>query len=164
MISKEQVAAGMIRECDICCHLFSKLTPDAYTYQPSASQRTTIELLRYLSVCGIAGIRSLADRDWKRFGEHLDRAKGMPAQGFPAAMDRQKAEIAAFFASVTEETLETQQAPVPTGGTEPLGLAILNGPFKWITAYKLQLFLYAKATGAAEIGTANAWAGIDWTG
>ncbi len=44
-----------------------------------------------------------------------------------------------------------------------LGLAILNGPLKWLTAYKLQLFLYAKACGA-EIGTANAWAGMDWKG
>jgi hypothetical protein len=57
--------------------------------------------------------------------------------------------------------LETQMAPLPGGGTRTLGLAILEAPFKWLTAYKLQLFLYAKATGASAIGTANAWAGVD---
>jgi hypothetical protein len=86
----------------------------------------------------------------------------MPASEFPAAMDRQKRDIEYFFASTSEETLATQQAPVMPSGMLPLGAAILGGPFKWLTAYKLQLFLYAKATGARDIGTANAWAGIDW--
>jgi hypothetical protein len=49
---------------------------------------------------------------------------------------------------------------MPGGGELPLGAALLNGPFKWLTSYKLQLFLYAKANGAA-IGTVNAWAGMD---
>lgn len=161
MITKDQLAASMLRECDISLHLFTKLTPDAYLYQPSPSQRTTLDLLRYLSICGIAGIHCMSERDWKQFGTFSSRAKDLPADEFPAAMARQKTELATFFKSVSEATLETQDAPMPGGGTLPLGLAILNGPFKWLTAYKMQLFLYAKATGATEIGTGNAWAGVD---
>ena len=56
----------------------------------------------------------------------------------------------------------TRQARLPTGVIQNLGLAVINGPLKWLSAYKLQLFLYAKATGARDIGTSNAWAGIDW--
>ena len=77
-------------------------------------------------------------------------------------MDLQKQEIKAFFDSVTERELETKDALLPVGGTQLLGQAILDLPFKWLAAYKLQLFLYAKATGSADIGTANAWMGIDW--
>ena len=162
MIRKEHLGASMARECDIAKHLFTKLGSAAMDYRPSPSQRSTIELLRYLSVCGIAGIRCMADQDWQPFGKYISQAETMTAEAFPEAMNRQKGEIEAFFASVTEDRLETQDAPLPGGGTLALGLAILNGPFKWLAAYKLQLFLYAKANGATDIGTANVWAGIDW--
>jgi len=164
VITKEQVSSAMTRECDICLHLFSKLNPDAYDYRPSASQRTTLELLRYLASCGIGGLRAMANADWKLFNEELARNHEMPADGFPAAMTRQKQAIEQFFASTSEATLETKEAKMPGGGTLPLGAGIINGPLKWLAAYKLQLFLYAKATGAHQLGTANAWAGIDWKG
>ncbi|HZU52710.1 MAG TPA: hypothetical protein VFF77_02370, partial [Holophagaceae bacterium] len=156
MITKDQLAAAMIRECDICLHLFSKLPAGAADYRPSEKQRSTLELLRYLSISGVAGMDCMAHADWKRFGAFTERAKAMPFEGFPAAMAAQKAEIEAFFAGVSEQTLETQEAPMPGGASVPLGVAILNGPFKWLTAYKMQLFLYAKAAGATELGTSNA--------
>ena len=81
--------------------------------------------------------------------------------GFLDAMAKQKAAIETFFADISEAALETQEAPLPGGGSAPLGVAILNGPFKWVAAYKLQLFLYAKACGATGIGTSNAWRGAD---
>jgi hypothetical protein len=154
----------MTRECDICLHLFSKLSPDAYDYKPSDSQRTTLELLRYLAACGIGGLRAMANSDWKLFNEELARTREMPAEDFPATMTRQKQAIEQFFASTSEAVLETKEAKMPGGATLPLGAGIMNGPLKWLAAYKLQLFLYAKATGAHQIGTANAWAGIDWKG
>ncbi|HET6331513.1 MAG TPA: hypothetical protein VFF76_12060 [Holophagaceae bacterium] len=161
MITKDQLAAAMLRECDICLHLFSKLPEGAADYRPSMKQRSTLELLRYLAISGIAGIDCLAHADWKRFGDHAASTKEMPMEGFPAAVGKQKAAIEAFFAGVSETELETQEAPLPGGGSAPLGVAILNGPFKWLAAYKLQLFLYAKACGATEIGTSNAWRGAD---
>lgn len=164
MITKEQLAAAMTRECDIAKHLFTKLGPDSTEYKPTPGQRSTLELMRYLSICGIAGIRCLDESNWKLFGEYVERAKGMKSDEFPAAMDRQKREIEDFFSSVTEKTLETKDAGLPIGGTLKLGEAIMGLPLKWLAAYKLQLFLYAKATGASEIGTANAWMGIDWKG
>ena len=162
MITKDQLAAAMLRECDICIHLASKLPVGAADYRPSGTQRSTVELLRYLSICGSAALDCLAHADWKRFAGHAAEVKEMPVEGFAAAMEQQKAAITAFFARVTETDLESQEAPLPGGsGATPLGLAILNAPLKWLTAYKMQLFLYAKASGAAEIGTSNAWRGAD---
>lgn len=161
MITKDQFAQSMARECDIIVHLFSKLSPAAYDYQPSPEQRTTLALLRYLAVCGSAGIHCMVHRDFKLFAPYTERVKEMQPSEFPAAMERQKQEILDFFASVSEETLLTQEAPVPGGVMLPLGAAILNGPAKWLTAYKMQLFLYAKATGATELKTSNLWRGTD---
>lgn len=162
MISKEQIAASMMFECDVAKHLHTKLTPAAYDYKPTGPQRSTLELLRYLSVCGIAGIQSLYTSDWKTFSKYVERSAKMTAEEFPAAMDLQKSEIKEFFDGITEHDLETRDAKLPVGGTQLLGQAILNLPFKWIAAYKLQLFLYLKATGAEELNTANAWMGMDW--
>jgi len=162
MISKDQIAASMMFECDVAKHLHGKLTPAAYDFKPTAKQRSTIELLRYLSICGIAGIQSLYQSDWKAFSKYVERSSAMKPEDFPAAMDLQKREIKEFFDSVTERDLETRDAKLPVGGTQLLGQAILDLPFKWLPAYKLMLFNYLKANGAEEIGTANAWMGIDW--
>ena len=161
MITKEQAAQSMARECDIIIHLFTKVSPDAYDYQPSPEQRTTLALLRYMAICASAGIHCMVHADWKRFAAYSERVKEMPASEFPAAMERQKQEILDFFASVSEETLLTQEAPMPGGGVFPLGAAILNGPGKWLAAYKMQLFLYAKASGATALKTSNLWRGTD---
>ena len=161
MITKEHLAASLTHECDVVLHLFSKLPAGALDYQPSAGQRTTLALLRYLAVCGSAGIHCMVNNDWKAFGRFTERVKEMSAEEFPAAMELQKKEIQDFFASVSEETLRTQEASVPGRGPMTLGAAILNGPLKWLTAYKMQLFLYAKAAGATELKTSNAWRGTD---
>ncbi len=161
MITKEQFAQSMARECDITVHLFSKISPAAYDYRPAPEQRSTLELLRYLAVCGVTGIHCMVNADWKLSGAFMDRVREMPASEFPAAMQRQKQEILDYFDSVSEETLLTQEAPMPGGVMLPLGAAILNGPAKWLAAYKMQLFLYAKASGASELKTSNLWRGTD---
>lgn len=161
MITKTHLLESLHHECTVAQHLFTKLSPDSFDYRPSATQRSTLELLQYLSVIGIAGATCMVENDWKRFGPFSERAKTMAPDGFLAAMDRQKAELTALFDSLTDERLASQQAPLPAGGTQPLAAALMNGPLKWLTAYKLQLFLYAKATGATNIGTANAWRGTD---
>jgi len=160
MITTAQLTASMVHECNVSIHLFGKLAPAARGYRPTPGQRTTEELLQYLSFCGIAGTRSMAEGNWKIFGDYLERAKAESMDDFPAAMERQRDELAAFFAQASDELL-AKEAGVPGAGKMPLGAAIMSGPLKWLTAYKMQLFLYAKATGAAEIGTSNVWGGMD---
>ncbi|MCB9897030.1 MAG: hypothetical protein H6825_03385 [Planctomycetes bacterium] len=161
MITKDQLAAAMLRECDICLHLHGKLDAAAFDYRPSDGQRSTLELLRYLAVCGIAPVRCMLSGDWSQWAALTAHVKEMPAAGFPAAMARQKNELGAWFAEVTEHELETRVVTLPTGVEVPLGVAVLEGPLKWLTGYKLQLFLYAKASGASDLGTSNAWVGVD---
>jgi hypothetical protein len=161
MLSKQHLADAMTHECDVAIHLYGKLTPEALDYRPSPGQRSTLELMRYLAMCGIAGVTCMAANNWKLFGEFVARTKEMPAEGFPAAMEQQKRELQEFFAKTDDKTLMTQSAPMPAGGTLPLGAAIVSGPFKWLSAYRLQLFVNAKASGARDLVTSNAWRGVD---
>ena len=160
MITKQHLSQSIARECDIIVHLFSKIAPDAYDYQPSPEQRTTAALLRYLTICASAGLHCMVEKDWKLFAGYSQRAKDMQPAEFPAAMERQKQEVLSFLESASDETL-AREAPMPGGGMLPLGVAILEGPLKWLTAYKMQLFLYAKASGAPQLKTSNLWRGTD---
>jgi hypothetical protein len=161
MITKRELSAVMQRECDICVHLSSKFETAGYEYRPSPGQRSTIELMRYLAISGSAGLQAMAESSFASFAAASARVKEMTPSEFPAAMARQKLEIAAFFDGLTEEDLATREVSLPGRPTTTLGMAILAGPFIWLPAYKLQLFLYAKAAGATEIGTSNAWRGVD---
>lgn len=162
MITKDQLLAAMTHECDVAIHIHSKLTPKAAEYRPSPDQRNTTELLRYLSICGIAGTTSMARGDWKLFAGFRERSANLAVSDFPAAMKKQKEELTALFGSLTEDQFTRQEAPLPGGSmTQPLGVAIMNGPLKWLAAYKMELFVYAKASGAGDIGTSNAWRGMD---
>jgi hypothetical protein len=164
MITKEHLAASMLRECDIAKHLFTKVPEGGFDYRPSPDQRSTLELLRYLAICGIGGIRAMEANDLAVLNEYKDQVADMEAAAFPETMDHQKVQIREYFAGVDDRTLETIEAKLPGAGAMPLDVAIMNGPLKWLTAYRMQLFLYAKASGAPGLGTANAWAGIDWRG
>jgi hypothetical protein len=161
MITKEQLAASMIRECDIIVHLAGKVAPDSLEYRPGPNQRSMLELLRYLSYCASGGIRSLVAADWSIYSECERASRTMSLADFPDAMAQQKSEIAAFFEATSEDALATTQTKAPGGGIVMLGPYIFNGPFKWLVAYKMQLFLYAKINGAPEIGTSNLWGGAD---
>lgn len=162
MISKDQIAAVMLRECDICVHLHSKIPAGALDYRPTPGQRSTLELLQYLSFAPIAALGIFETGDWSQFGPQAEAAKLLTAAEFPAAMERQKAAITKFFAERSESDFETRMATLPGGrGEAPLGFAIMSGPMIWIAAYKMQLFLYAKSAGAHELGTSNVWGGRD---
>lgn len=162
MLTKNDLARAMIRECDICVHLWSKFDEAGFAYRPSPDQRSTLELLQYLSHLGSTVLEVFYSGDWNLFGPRSAAASAMSAAEFPAAMERQKELIGEFFRTVTDEEMATKETPLPGGrGTATLEQAILGGPLLWLSAYKLQLFLYAKAAGARDIGTSNAWGGMD---
>ena len=54
MITKDHLLERIIKECKICMRLFTKLPEGSIDYRPAPGQRSTLELLRYLSIA-IAG-------------------------------------------------------------------------------------------------------------
>ena len=162
MLSKNDLLDVMLHECDICIHLYGKLPEGSLDYRPTPQQRSTLELLRYLSFCGIGGTRYMVENNYERFTEAAERANDMPADEFPAAMERQKKEIRDVIENLSDDDFANKQVKMPPDQTVKLGRALLEAPLSWLTAYRMQLFLYAKAAGNHEIGTANCWAGIDW--
>ena len=162
MLDKNDVLDAILRDCDISLHLFGKLPEGGLDYQPSSEQRNTLQLLRYIAHCGIGGSRALVEGNWDGYQEVAQRVQEMAGEEFPAAMERQKQELRGLFAEITDEDFASRDATLPTGETLKLGRALLEMPVKWMTAYRMQLFLYAKAAGNSDIWTPNCWAGVDW--
>ncbi len=160
MIGKNEIRDFILKECDTCLHLYGQIPPGGLDYRPTPDQRSTLELLRYLSFCAIAGARTMAEGGWDTYKELAERAGTMTAEAFPEAMARQKEELTAFFEGLTQEQIETQVATLPLGDKVPLERALVELPQHWMVAYRMQLFLYAKQAGNADLWTPDCWVGV----
>lgn len=161
MLGKADLLDTLARETAITKHLLGKVPAGGLDYRPTPGQRSTLELLRYLSHCGIGGTLAMADGNWDGYKSWAARCAKLTAPEIPAALDRQSEALAEFFAGVTDEALATREATTPLGEKLPLGRALLELPVKWMTAYRMQLFLYLKAAGNDGIWTPNCWGGVD---
>jgi hypothetical protein len=73
-------------------------------------------------------------------------------------MDMQKEIVTAEVNALTEDDMI--RVTELFGMKEQLSFHLLS-VLKWITAYKMQLFLYIKANGVDNISTSNVWGGFD---
>ena len=160
MIGKNDIRDFILKECDICLHLHGQLPEGGMDYRPSEGQRSTLELLRYLSFCAIGSARMLLDGHWDVYREMAEASQSMTAEEFPAAMARQKEQVAAFFDEISDEDVATRKAQSPLGEEIPFLHGLISMPHNWLVAYRMQLFLYAKQAGNDEIWTPDCWAGV----
>ena len=162
MVSREHLLAAIVHEVDVCKHLFTKIPEGGFDYRPSEKQRSTLELLRYLALCGIEPIKAMNMGDWSEYSKREKELENMTPAEFPELMTQQAEELRTLLTTTTDEDLQTKIVKAPGAGELPLGTAILRTSYAWLVAYRHELFLRAKATGNQEINTANNWGGVDW--
>ena len=161
MLGKNDILDALLRECNISKHLATKVPGGDFDFRPSESQRTMIDLMRYQSFCGLGGSMAMLDGNWDRYRELSEKAATLESAGFAAAMDAQASGLRAFYGELSDDAFANQIAKTPMGEELPLGRALLELPVKWMTAYRMQMFLYCKQAGNDEIWTADCWAGVD---
>ena len=138
-----------------------RLPKGAPDWRPSASQRSTIELLRYLSTAGTDLTREMLSGSWDASRVTGKAPTSMRAEEFDAAMAREETAIRALLEPLSDADLARRPAVLPTGETTNLGAALVNVVVRALNGYRMQLFLYAKASGNDALTTANCWYGID---
>ena len=158
MLKKDDFLSSLLHECNVCLHLYGELPPDGLEYRQSPAQRSTLELLRYIAFCGIGGTCEVVDGGWDGYKHWEERHGSISAEEFPAAMERQKEALRAKFAEFTDDDL-TREATLPMGVKTKLSRALLEVPVKWMTGYRMQLFLNVKAAGNQGISTRDCWLG-----
>ncbi len=83
----------------------------------------------------------------------------MTPDAFQTHMDAQLAQIHYMMDQVTDADLAEREVTMPWGATFKLGEALVNTSLKFLTAYRMQLFLHAKTGGAAHLSTSDCWMG-----
>jgi hypothetical protein len=161
VLTKEELIYSLQNEVRILLHLAGKVDRSMLDYRPSPKQRSTIELLRYLSVMGpglVSAIKSGAF-DGAAWGAAVAAAG---AKNF----DQVLADIGTHGAFY-EETLGAFSDADFRGEIEMFGrktsrgALIVNMVLCGCAAYRTQLFCYLKACGRDELNTMNLWAGVD---
>lgn len=159
MFDRSQFLDSLRHETKICRHLHGQLGEAQLGYRPHASMRSTLELLRYLSYCAVGSAEALVRGSWDPFQQRMAAAESLAAADFPDAMERQMRELEELLAGLDDDDLREREVVVPPNHRQKLGAALVNMSLKYLTAYRMQLFLYVKASGATDLDTWNNWAG-----
>ncbi len=161
MFSKEEFLATVEEETQICLHLASRLGEGDFDFRPAASVRSTLELMRYMTYTGVGPLDCMLAGDWSRIQQRIAGAEGMGGAEFSERMEAQLAEMKALLADLDEAEIARRRVQLPWGVELPLGNALVTVCLRFLTAYRMQLFLHAKLCGHDELSTMNCWRGED---
>jgi len=161
VLTKSELIASLQNEVRILLHLAGKIDRGKLDYRPTPKQRSTIELLRYLTMMGPALVQAA------RSGR-FDTAAWSAAEAAADRLDFDQAlaEIATHtdvYATLLDDMADADLRTEiePFGEKTSRGAFIVNNVLCGCAAYRTQLFLYLKACGREELTTMNLWAGVD---
>ena len=161
VLTKSELVASLQNEVRILLHLASKIQPEMIDYRPSAKQRSTLELLRYLTNMGpelVKGTKkgSFDVESWTKATQEAEaRDFAQTVKALAAQHDVYAQLIGSMSDAELRETINMFGTPMSKGAF------LVNLVLAGCAAYRTQLFLYLKACGREELSTANLWGGAD---
>ena len=161
VLTKSELAACLQNEVRILLHLIGKIDRSAIDYRPTPKQRSTLDLLRYLSMMGPTLIR-IANKQ-ADFGTWKAENEAASARNFDqtvAKIAEQKQTYETLLAGMSDETLRSEIDNFD-GSKTSRGVFIVKYVVQGHAAYRTQLFLYLKSCGCEELSTRNLWGGVD---
>lgn len=163
VISKPELISALQHEVRILVHLASKVDRAQLDYRPTAKQRSTLELLRYLSVMGpaLVEVAQTGVFDPARWTVAEKHAAGRDFDQTVAAIAALHDTYARVLGDLSDDDYRTVVTvwDVPTTRGAFIVAYVLCGH----AAYRTQLFGYLKSCGRTELGTSNLWDGVDPT-
>jgi len=162
VLTKAELIALLQKEVRLLLHLTTKIDPSMLDYRPTPKQRSTIELLRYLTTSGPALIQYAKGQpmDAAAIAEATHAANSRNFDETVAALAALSDQYAALLADLSDDDLRGEVMWVD-GSRISRGFFLVNYVFGQYTAYRLQLFLYLKACVHEELNTMNLWLGAD---
>ena len=162
VLTKPELIASLQNEVQILLHLATKIDRAKLDYRPTPKQRSTIELLKYLSMMGPALVQAAKAGafDGAAWAAAEQAAAAQSYEQALAAIAAQPGTYAALLADVSEADLRAEVDPFGAGKTSR-GAFLVTQVLCGCAAYRTQLFLYLKACGREELSTWNLWVGMD---
>jgi len=161
-LTKGELIGLLQNEVRILLHLATKIDRAQLDYRPSPKQRSTLELLRYLSMMGPT-IIEYAKSNSQDFSMWTAAEKAANARDFDqtlAVIAAQKDVYASMLGGMSDADFRGEVTSFD-GSKTSRGAFIVNLVLGGCAAYRTQLFLYLKACGRDDIGTTNLWVGVD---
>ena len=161
VLTKSELIGSLKHEVHILLHLASKIDRSKLDYRPTPKQRSTIELLQYLSVMGPALVEAAKAGafDPARWTIEETAAKARDFDQTLAAIAAHDDRYATLLSDVSDE--DFRKEVVMFGNKTTVGSFLVNLVLCGCAAYRTQLFVYLKACGREELSTMNLWAGVD---
>ena len=162
ILTKSELIASLQKEVRILLHLAGKIDRAQLDYRPTPKQRSTIELLRYLSYMGPMLVR-YAKQEQVDQAAWAEIVKIADSRGFDetlAAIATHSDTYAALLGDMDDAAFRAE-VPGFDGAKTSCGSLIVNHVIGQCAAYRTQLFLYLKACGREELSTMNLWVGVD---
>ena len=161
VLTKAELIGSLRHEVHILLHLASKIDRAKLDYRPTPKQRSTIELLRYLTIMGpgliqVANAGTFDPAAWTALENSAD---GLGFDQAIAAIAAHADAYAKLLDGMSEAHLRAEIAPF--GAKSSRGAFIVSLVLCGCAAYRMQLFLYLKACGRDDLSTINLWEGID---
>lgn len=161
VMTRPELIASLNHEVNILLHLAGKVDRSKLDYRPTPKQRSTLELLQYLSVMGpglieVARAGKFDPAAWTALEKSAEKRDFDQAL---AAIAAHKDEYPKLLNAMSDADLRAEIAPF--GQPSARGVFIVNLVLCGCAAYRTQLFLYLKACGREELSTINLWAGMD---
>jgi len=156
----EQILTLAEKESAIIIHLAEKIDDPAHLdHRPTPGQRSLLETLQAISSMIQISVEFSLTGEFNQ--ARREQAVQVTLDTFPEAMRAQMVEIHTLLAEVTDQDLLDRVSLHPATRDQPLGLGLMRALVSFLAAYKMQIFLYLKSLGRAELNTANAWMGVD---
>jgi hypothetical protein len=162
ILTKSELLASLQKEVRILLHLAGKIDRAQLDYRPTPGQRSTIELLRYLSYMGPMLLRYAKQEplDPAAWAEVVKMVDSRSFEETLAAIEEHADTYAALLADMDDAAFRAE-VPGFDGASTSCGSFIVNHVIGQCAAYRTQLFLYLKACGREELSTMNLWLGVD---
>jgi len=162
VLTRSELITLLQKEVRLLLHLTTKIDKSTLDYRPTPKQRSTIELLRYLTTSGPALIQYAKGQpmDADAIADATRVANSRDFDDTVAALAALSDQYAEQLADLSDDDLRGEIMWVD-GSRISRGLFLVNYVFGQAAQYRLQLFLYLKACGREELNTMNLWIGAD---
>lgn len=161
VLTKSELIGSLKHEVRILLHLASKIDRTMLDYRPTPKQRSTIELLQYLTIMGPELVRATkaGGFDPAAWTAAENAARNLDFDQTLAAISAQADTYKTLLSDMSDEDFRSEVNLF--GSPTTRGAFIVNLVLCGCAAYRTQLFLYLKSCGREDLGTMNLWAGMD---
>jgi hypothetical protein len=161
VLTKPELIGSLQNEVRILLHLAGKVDRAMLDYRPTPKQRSTLELLQYLTIMGpnlvkAAKAGSFDPPAWTAL------EKAAAGRNFDQTLAELASHTQAYATLLGDMSDADFRSEIEMFGQKTSrGAFIVNLVLGGCAAYRTQLFVYLKACGRQELSTLNLWAGID---